>query len=171
MTTGPKTPEGKAAVALNSVKHGLRTAAIVVPGHESEEEWEDFRESIIDDLQPVGAMEDALAQRAAEALWRLRRVIRAERMDIEMGIRNEQRKRAGREAMYPQMAEKKFFYADAFHPDLVSPASPLPEHDLDKMLRYEAHLNRQLYQALHELEARRDRREGKAAPLARLDVG
>lgn len=42
--------------------------------------------------------------------------------------------------------------------------------DTDKILRYEAHLHRQLMQTLHELEAMQARRAGEAAPLARLDV-
>ncbi len=47
----------------------------------------------------------------------------------------------------------------------------LPERaDLEKIARYEAHLSRQMYQALHELEALQARRSGKGAPLARLDV-
>jgi hypothetical protein len=47
----------------------------------------------------------------------------------------------------------------------------LPEDDaLQKIARYEAHLSRQLYQALHELEALQTRRSGGNAPLARLDV-
>jgi predicted RNase H-like nuclease (RuvC/YqgF family) len=47
----------------------------------------------------------------------------------------------------------------------------LPDRaDLEKIARYEAHLSRQMYQALHELEALQARRGGKAAPLARLDV-
>jgi len=46
----------------------------------------------------------------------------------------------------------------------------LDEADLQRISRYEAHLSRQMYQALHELEALQTRREGKAAPLARLDV-
>lgn len=41
---------------------------------------------------------------------------------------------------------------------------------LQKLVRYEAHLNRQLYQALHELEALQARRQGEPAPLARVDV-
>ena len=41
---------------------------------------------------------------------------------------------------------------------------------LDKVMRYEAHLNRQLNQTLHELEALQARRQGGVAPLARLDV-
>ena len=47
----------------------------------------------------------------------------------------------------------------------------LPDRaDLEKVARYEAQLSRQMYQALHELEAVQARREGKGAPLARLDV-
>jgi hypothetical protein len=45
------------------------------------------------------------------------------------------------------------------------------EKTLEKVARYEAHLSRGLYKALHELEALQVRRTGGAAPLARLDVG
>jgi len=41
---------------------------------------------------------------------------------------------------------------------------------LEKVSRYEAHLSRQLFKALHELEALQIRRLGGSAPLARLDV-
>jgi hypothetical protein len=46
----------------------------------------------------------------------------------------------------------------------------LEEADLQRIGRYEAHLSRQMYQALHELEALQSRRRGAAAPLARVDV-
>ncbi len=41
---------------------------------------------------------------------------------------------------------------------------------LEKVARYEAHLSRQLYKAMHELEALQTKRTGGVAPLARLDV-
>jgi hypothetical protein len=44
------------------------------------------------------------------------------------------------------------------------------EKTLEKVARYEAHLSRGLYKAMHELEALQARRAGGAAPLARLDV-
>jgi hypothetical protein len=44
------------------------------------------------------------------------------------------------------------------------------EKTLEKVARYEAHLSRGLFKALHELEALQARRTGGAAPLARLDV-
>jgi hypothetical protein len=48
----------------------------------------------------------------------------------------------------------------------------LPQDDmtLEKVARFEAHLSRGFYKALHELEALQVRRTGGAAPLARLDV-
>ena len=46
---------------------------------------------------------------------------------------------------------------------------PHPE-ELEKIVRYEAHLNRQLNQTLHELEALQARRQGGVTPLARVDV-
>jgi hypothetical protein len=45
------------------------------------------------------------------------------------------------------------------------------EQTLQKIARYEAHLSRQLYQALHELEnLQKHRTTGEGTPLARLDV-
>jgi len=44
------------------------------------------------------------------------------------------------------------------------------EKTLEKVARYEAHLSRGLYKAMHELEALQMRRVGGSAPLARLDV-
>jgi hypothetical protein len=44
------------------------------------------------------------------------------------------------------------------------------EKTLEKVARYEAHLSRGLYKAMHELEALQVRRTGGTAPLARLDV-
>ncbi len=45
------------------------------------------------------------------------------------------------------------------------------EKTLEKVARYEAHLSRQLYKAMHKLEALQTRRQGGTTPLARLDVG
>lgn len=44
------------------------------------------------------------------------------------------------------------------------------ESDLQKISRYEAHISREMYKALHELEALQKQRAGGVAPLARIDV-
>jgi hypothetical protein len=45
-----------------------------------------------------------------------------------------------------------------------------PVKTMENVARYEAHLSRELYRALHELEAMQARRQGQAAPLARVEV-
>jgi hypothetical protein len=81
-STGPRTGAGKAIVRLNAVKHGLRAAAVVVPGFESPAAWEAFRAGVVDSLQPAGALAEALAERAAGLLWRLQRAERAEALSV-----------------------------------------------------------------------------------------
>jgi hypothetical protein len=70
-------------------------------------------------------------------------------------------------------AERSKLEAEKVERDLRNMARErlLPdETTLEKVGRYEAHLSRGLYKALHELEALQARRTGGAAPLARLDV-
>jgi hypothetical protein len=53
----------------------------------------------------------------------------------------------------------------------ISRERSLPDEKTpEKVARYEAHLSRGLYKALHELEALQARRTGGIAPLARLDT-
>jgi hypothetical protein len=56
--------------------------------------------------------------------------------------------------------------------DVMSRERILPDDKtLEKIARYEAHLSRQLYQALHELEnLQKHRTTGEGGPLTRLDV-
>ena len=71
-STGPRTPEGKATVAQNAVKHGLLARTAVLHG----EDWEEytcFSEELRDELYPDGVMEEELAGRIVDLSWRLRR--------------------------------------------------------------------------------------------------
>lgn len=77
MPGGPQTKAGKAVAKLNSLTHGLRAAAPVLPT-ESPDEWAAHRAGILGSLAPAGALEEALAERVALLLWRLGRVARFE---------------------------------------------------------------------------------------------
>jgi hypothetical protein len=79
LSTGPRTPEGKAVSALNATRHGLFTVCPVVAGLESAEAWDAHRSAIASALRPVDALEELLADRVALAAWRLGRVARYER--------------------------------------------------------------------------------------------
>lgn len=167
--TGPASAEAKAIVSRNRIRHGLRTQAIVIPGLESEDDWGEFRLSVFDAAAPHGAIEVELTQRVAETMWRLRRVASAEHDAIVV-----EHQRLDREIERLRQLEIRF--APQLQPEDLQhgPQPPLPilapEKTRDAITRYEAHLNRQLYQALHELEGARERRAGRASPLARIDV-
>jgi hypothetical protein len=73
-SSGPKTAVGKARSAQNALRHGLRSELPVLPG-ERARDWEEHQAGIFRSLAPLGALEEALAQRVALCLWRQRRVI------------------------------------------------------------------------------------------------
>jgi hypothetical protein len=76
-STSPKTPETKAIVSKNAVRHGLRARHAVIDG-ESWIEFDEFRNELIRHLAPVGFLEQLLADRIIAAFWRLHRVAQIE---------------------------------------------------------------------------------------------
>ena len=71
-STGPKTPEGKAAVSKNSTKHGLLSHKDVISS-ESQEEFDLHRDQFLEELAPATPMESFLADRIVSLTWRLKR--------------------------------------------------------------------------------------------------
>ncbi len=76
-STGPKTQEGKAAVRFNAFRHGLLAQDVVLPG-EDVDAFEDLWNQVRADRSPVGPIEEFLVDRVVNAMWRLRRLARAE---------------------------------------------------------------------------------------------
>ena len=77
LSTGPKTEDGKAAIASNALRHGLTARQIVLQG-EDPAEFEALREALIGELRPDTALEGVLVDRLAGLFWRLRRIPRFE---------------------------------------------------------------------------------------------
>jgi hypothetical protein len=75
---GPKTEEGKEVARWNATRHGIRSPAPVVPGVEKAEDWEEYRDGMLEDLAPLGSLELALAERVTLLSWRLHCVTRFE---------------------------------------------------------------------------------------------
>src|SRR5215207_219702 len=96
-STGPKTPEGKVAVRLNALKHGLLSRETLLPG-EDEEALRELGERLRDELQPVGELENLLVDRIIAAYWRLRRLGRVETGIFAWERSEELAERAEREA-------------------------------------------------------------------------
>jgi hypothetical protein len=96
-STGLKTPEGKDAVRLNAMKHGLLCQEVLLPG-EDEEALRELSEHLWTELKPVGEMENLLVDRIIASHWRLRRLGRVEAGIFAWERYEELAERAEREA-------------------------------------------------------------------------
>jgi hypothetical protein len=81
-STGPRTPEGRAASKMNAVKHGILSREVLVSG-EDHQELTALQEWFQEELQPVGPMEVMLLGQIVATHWRLRRVLAAESGEIK----------------------------------------------------------------------------------------
>lgn len=82
LSTGPRTLAGKLASSRNAQRHGILAAAVVLPHAERAEDWQAHHGAVLADLAPMGAIEEALADRVAVLLWRLGRVTRYETAEL-----------------------------------------------------------------------------------------
>jgi hypothetical protein len=195
-STGPKTPQGKAAVRMNARTHGLRSQEVLLPT-ENEAAFTELSAHLRAELQPVGENESLLVDRIIAAHWRLRRLGRVEAGIFTWELYGELRERAQEEAQnyewsvldavgLPEITDEQK------HEEALSKAQEMKAkqdaetatlgrtfiRDADqanafsKLSRYETTIERSLYKALHELQrlqaARRT--EGEVPPPFAVDV-
>ena len=76
-STGPLTPEGKAASAANSLRHGLAAKGLIVlPGQEPA--FAELEAGLRERLKPQGTLEEVLYKRIVECSWNHERCRNAE---------------------------------------------------------------------------------------------
>lgn len=80
-STGPKTEKGKQRVSRNALKHGILSGLKVLPGIETEQEWERHLAQTRGDLKPNGYVARALVDMIALDLWQQKRAARYQ-MDL-----------------------------------------------------------------------------------------
>jgi hypothetical protein len=155
-STGPKTPEGRAAVRLNGVKHGLTAETIVLKG-ESEADFTNLLDSFEAEHDPVTPTEEALVVQLALATWRLRRLYHQ-----EAGFYTSKLKTLA-------SIQKDLNLDDAGR---MGHAAGWSESTLGLFNRQEGRLERTFYRALHELQRLRKEREANLALVSQTeDVG
>ena len=81
-STGPKTPEGKAASAQNATKHGLSGAFRVLP-NEDQAEFDRLLAAYREEFEPKSEHELFLVEEMAQARWTLSRFRRLESVAVE----------------------------------------------------------------------------------------
>ncbi len=196
-STGPKTPEGKAAVRLNANKHGLRSQEVLLPG-EDEEALKELDENLRAELQPVGELENLLVDGIVAAQWRLRRLRRVEAGIFAWELYGELAERAQQEAhtyewsVLDALGSPEQITDEQKHQEAISKAQEMKNKQdaetatlgrtfirdagganaFSKLSRYEAAIERSLYKALHELQRLQAARRahGDLPPPMAVDV-
>ena len=72
-STGPKTPEGKAAVSMNALRHGLRARSVVLPG-EDRNEFNQLCDDLEVEWHPQSRTEQFYVEQMAVSQWKLCRM-------------------------------------------------------------------------------------------------
>jgi hypothetical protein len=81
-STGPKTARGKTVASGNATRHGILSRELLLP-HENPAEFDALLGELIAEMGAVGTLECTLVERIAVAIWRQRRLVRAEHQDIQ----------------------------------------------------------------------------------------
>jgi len=90
-STGPRTEQGKAAIAKNALKFGLRSKDIIVNSRyysENADDYDDLIASLNLELRPQSPLQELLVTKIANCLWRYRRVIAAETARVTDQLRS-----------------------------------------------------------------------------------
>ena len=166
-STGPKTATGKKRVSRNAVRHGFFSKFLLIQhrdAKESQREFDDFYASVHKHYQPVGWLEELWVEKAAVWSWRLRRLIRCESGQIARALAGHSYELLQSKA--DDLAEPESAPSSNPEMDALTDHLFLPEkEDLDKLMRYEAMINRQLNHAIAELERLQARRNGEPAAV------
>src|ERR1039457_1053754 len=81
-SSGPKTPEGKAAVRLNALTYGLRARQLLLP-NEDPEEYKQLWADLEAEWQPQTPTERMRLEQMATSQWLLARLAKKERTICE----------------------------------------------------------------------------------------
>ena len=139
---GPKTPEGRAAVRMNALKHGFTAAEIILPTVEEKIDFEQFRFAFEADLQPVGPVEQVLVEDIVISRWRLNRIRKMEPGFFSLRL----------EVMNDRIQDDFAHLAPEAHLALIVRDDAQSSNTLGKMSRYEVRFERSFYKALKELQ-------------------
>ncbi len=86
-STGPKSVAGKQKVSQNAKQYGILSTHLVLE-NESREEFDFLLATLQQEMEPNGLLENTLFERLAVAMWRQRRLVRAESAELELRERS-----------------------------------------------------------------------------------
>jgi hypothetical protein len=162
-STGPRTPNGKKRVSRNATRHGFFSKWLLIQGRDGNEtkfEYADLCDGVQEHYSPVGWLEEFWVEKIVVCSWRLRRLIRFESGQISLALathRHDVRRSRAFDLRFPDSDPSSDPQVDTITDHLFLPE----KEELDRLLRYEAMLNRQLDHAIAELEKVQARRKGE----------
>ena len=149
-------------VAKNALKHGFFSKWLLIPhpdGKEDPTEYQNLYAALREHYQPLDFLEELWVEKIAVWSWRLRRLLRCESGQIARALAehdHEIKQSSAAESGEPELSALSSPEIDAITDHLFLP----PKEELDKLLRYEAMINKQLDHAIAELERLQRRRRG-----------
>ena len=165
-STGPRTPNGKKRISRNATRHGFFSKWLLIQGRdgrESQREYNNLCAGVQKHYVPVGWLEELWVEKIAVWSWRLRRLIRFERGQISLALARHSYDL--RQSKADALAEPESAPLSNPEMDAMTDHLFLPEkEELDKLLRYEAMINRQLNHAIAELREGAGAQEGRGDP-------
>jgi len=168
-STGPRTPAGKERASRNALKHGLLAREAVIQG-ENPEEFERYREWMLEDLAPAGAVETMLAERVVGLSWRLRRAERLQ--NAAFAALDDAEPTPLLDARLEEWKQLKGSEWDRGISGVVDENAALGRpvvadfaeaRVLDRLLMYERRIESSLYRTMAQLRREREARQARAA--------
>jgi len=156
-STGPRTPQGKATVSQNAVKHGLSTERDVIAS-ESPADFDLYRQQLLDELSPVSPMESILAERIVTLSWRLKRACRFQNQAIDALNVDQTASPLKKltQSLFSNVADKSLSNAGGLNGELALGRLAVKDFSdarvLDRLLMYERRIEHSLYKTLLELQ-------------------
>jgi len=157
-STGPRTVEGKEIVAQNAVKHGLCARRAVIVG-EDLGEFEFYRDEMLGELAPGGAMESMLAERVVSLSWRLRRAERVQNEAFDALLTKDSTSPLAKLTQSLQARSDSGGAEDDLALGRVVVKDFGNARVLDRLLMYERRIEHSLYKTMSELQRVRLMRE------------
>ena len=158
LSTGPNTPEGRAAVARNALSHGLAAQNPLI-NIEDRAAYQALHQALIDEHRPSTTTQSLLVEQLAIASWRLARIRSIEAGLFEFRLytlRNSMKKE------HPDLDDRGRL-AFVFRYDVVQTTILLT------LSRYESRAERSFFKNLHELQ--RLKTVTRAAPVSDSGIG
>ncbi len=178
-STGPRTSAGKEIARQNSLKHGFFSCDVVnavLDGPARLDEFNMMLDALLAEYDPQSVRERILIDEVAASCWRFRRILRYECRETwsdDAEYRRAARTESASEAIasimgYDHQASRERTFRAFRRAGLHTFVLPV-DAAVDKIVRYERLVKRNLYRALYTLERIRAARQGPqssdAAPL------